>query len=225
MQPSVIRFNLLLLMSFYVFTISAQTGHRKVKIITPHGKMIVLLYDETPKHRDNFIKLVKQHFYDSLLFHRVIKNFMIQGGDPTSKHAAPGDTTLGEGDVGYTIPAEFSMKLFHKRGVIAAARDDNPDKASSGCQFYIVQGKKFTDSSLNVVETKRLKHKIPAEQREVYKTIGGTPHLDQGYTVFGEVIKGIEVVDKIANEPTDKRDRPLKEMRMKIRLKKRFLFF
>lgn len=203
----------------------AQKGHRKVKLTTPYGKMIILLYDETPLHRDNFIKLVKQHFYDSTLFHRVIKNFMIQGGDPTSKRAQPGDTTLGEGDVGYTIPAEFNMKLFHKRGVLAAARDDNPAKASSGCQFYIVQGKKFTDSTLNVVETKRLKHKIPAYQREVYKTTGGTPHLDQGYTVFGEVIKGLEVIDRIANEPTDKRDRPLKDIRMKIRMKKRFLFF
>jgi len=187
--------------------------------------MIVLLYDQTPKHRDNFIKLVKQHFYDSLLFHRVINNFMIQGGDPNSKNAAPGDTTVGEGDVGYTIPAEFNMQLFHKKGVIAAAREDRPDKASSGCQFYIVQGKKFTDSSLNVTETKRLKHKIPADQREVYKTLGGTPHLDQGYTVFGEVIKGIAVIDKIAAEATDKRDRPLKNMWMKIRIRKKFLFF
>jgi cyclophilin family peptidyl-prolyl cis-trans isomerase len=206
----------------------AQTGHTKLKLITPYGKITILLYDETPLHRDNFIKLVKQHFYDSLLFHRVIKNFMIQGGDPTSKHALPGDTTLGNGDVGYTIPAEFNTKLFHKKGVLAAARegdDVNPAKASSGCQFYIVQGKIFTDSSLNVVETKRLKRKIPDYQREVYKTIGGTPHLDMNYTVFGEVVKGLDVVDKIAAEPTNKRDRPLKDIRMKIRLKKRFLLF
>jgi peptidyl-prolyl cis-trans isomerase B (cyclophilin B) len=219
------RPTLLILFVLLTIGLSAQTGHRKVKVITPHGKMIILLYDETPKHRDNFIKLVKQRFYDSLLFHRVINNFMIQGGDPTSKNALPGDTTLGEGDVGYTVPAELNMKLFHKKGVLAAARDNNPEKASSGCQFYIVQGKKFTDSSLNVVEAKRLKHKIPDAQREVYKHIGGTPHLDQGYTVYGEVIKGLEVIDKIAGEPTDKRDRPLKDMRMKIRLKKRFLLF
>lgn len=205
--------------------LSAQTGHRKVKVTTSHGKMIILLYDETPQHRDNFIKLVKRHFFDSLLFHRVIKNFMIQGGSPTSKNAPAGDTTVGDGDIGYTVPAELNIKLFHKRGILGAARDDNPEKASSACQFYIVQGKKFTDSSLNVVETKRLKHKIPGDQREVYKTIGGTPHLDQGYTVFGEVVKGMEVVDKIAAEPTDKMDRPLKDMRMKIRMKKRFLFF
>ena len=213
------------LFAILTMQLSAQTGHRKVKIITPYGRMIVRLYDETPKHRDNFIRLVKQHFYDSLLFHRVIKNFMIQGGDPTSKHAGTGDTTLGEGDVGYSIPAEINSKLFHKRGVLAAARDDNPGKVSSGCQFYIVQGKKFTDSTLDVVEKKRLKHKIPADQREVYKTIGGTPHLDQGYTVYGEVTRGLDVIDKIANQPTDKQDRPLKDIRMKIRLKKRFLFF
>jgi cyclophilin family peptidyl-prolyl cis-trans isomerase len=224
-MSSIIKPFLFLAVTVFVLNATAQTGHRKVKVTTPHGKMIILLYDETPKHRDNFIKLVKQHFFDSVLFHRVIKNFMIQGGDPTSKRALPGDTALGEGDVGYTIPAEFHMKLFHKRGALGAARDDNPEKASSGCQFYIVQGKKFTDSTLNIVETKRLKHKIPADQREVYKTIGGTPHLDQGYTVFGEVVKGMEVVDSIANEPTDKRDRPLKDMRMKVRMKKRFLIF
>lgn len=203
----------------------AQHGHRKVKVTTPHGKITILLYDETPLHRDNFIKLVKRRFFDSILFHRVIQNFMIQGGSPSSKNAPAGDTTVGEGDVGYTIPAELNMKLFHKRGALGAARDDNPEKASSGCQFYIVQGKKFTDSSLNVVETKRLKHKVPDDQRVVYKTAGGTPHLDQGYTVFGEVIKGMEVVNKIAAEPTDKMDRPLKDMPMKIRMKKRFLFF
>jgi cyclophilin family peptidyl-prolyl cis-trans isomerase len=219
---------LLIILLFCSANLFAQKGHTKVKLITPYGKITILLYDETPLHRDNFIKLVKQHFYDSLLFHRVIKNFMIQGGDPTSKHALPGDTTLGNGDVGYTIHAEFNTKLFHKKGVLAAARegdDVNPAKASSGCQFYIVHGKIFTDSSLNVVETKRLKRKIPDYQREVYKTIGGTPHLDINYTVFGEVVKGLDVVDKIAAEPTNKRDRPLKDIRMKIRLKKRFLFF
>jgi cyclophilin family peptidyl-prolyl cis-trans isomerase len=128
-------------------------------------------------------------------------------------------------DVGYRVPAEFNPKLFHKKGVLAAARDNNPEKASSGCQFYIVQGKVYTDSSLTDIEAKRLKHKIPADQKEVYKTIGGTPHLDQGYTVFGEVIRGIEVIDKIAAVSTNKADRPVEDVRMKIRLKKRFLFF
>jgi peptidyl-prolyl cis-trans isomerase B (cyclophilin B) len=217
---------ILVLLSLVAMSLSslAQTGKTKVKVITPYGKMIIRLYDETPLHRDNFVKLAKQEFYDSLLFHRVIKNFMIQGGDPDSKHAKP-DSALGSGDVGYKIPAEFNTKLFHKKGVLAAARDNNPEKASSGCQFYIVQGKVHTDSTLADIEAKRLKHKIPVDQKEVYKTVGGTPHLDQGYTVFGVVIKGIEVVDKIAAVTTNKRDRPVEDVRMKIRMKKRFLFF
>jgi cyclophilin family peptidyl-prolyl cis-trans isomerase len=217
--------NIFLLISLIAsFSASAQTGKTKVKVFTPYGKMIIRLYDETPLHRDNFVKLVKRKFYDSLLFHRVIKNFMIQGGDPDSKNAKP-DAALGSGDVGYRVPAEFNPKLFHKKGVLAAARDNNPEKASSGCQFYIVQGKVHTDSSLADIEAKRLKHKIPGDQKEVYKTVGGTPHLDQGYTVFGEVIRGIEVVDKIASVSTNKADRPVEDVRMKIRLKKRFLFF
>jgi peptidyl-prolyl cis-trans isomerase B (cyclophilin B) len=150
---------------------------------------------------------------------------MIQGGDPNSKHAKPGEL-LGEGGPYYTIPAEFRPTLFHKKGVIAAARDNNPEKASSGSQFYIVQGKIFTDAGLDSVETYRLKgRKIPTEQREVYKTIGGAPHLDQGYTVFGEVVKGLDVVDKIASVSTSKgedKDRPLEDVRIiKARLIKR----
>ncbi|MBL7721589.1 MAG: peptidylprolyl isomerase, partial [Chitinophagaceae bacterium] len=167
-------------------------------------------------HRDNFLKLVKVHFYDSLLFHRVIKDFMIQGGDPNSRNAKPGEA-LGMGGPGYRGPAEFRQTLFHKKGVIAAARDNNPEKASSGCQFYIVQGKTFTDTELDNLETNRLKRKIPAEQREVYKNMGGTPHLDQGYTVFGEVIKGMDVLDKIAAVETSKgadRDRPLQDVKI-----------
>lgn len=206
----------------FTFACLSQTGNKKVMIITDSGTIIVRLYDETPKHRDNFLKLVKQKFYDSVLFHRVIKNFMIQGGDPDSKHPKPG-AELGNGDVGYTVPAEFNEKLFHKRGVLAAARDDNPKKASSGCQFYIVQGKVFPDSVLDKQE-KRMNIKIPEDHRKVYRTIGGTPWLDGNYTVFGEVIKGMEVVDKIANMKTDKADRPLIDIRMKIRRKK-FLFF
>lgn len=187
---------------------------------------MVLLSDKTPKHRDNFIKLVKQKFYDSIIFHRVIKDFMIQAGDPDTRKPEPGKR-YGSGGLKYTIPAEFDTSLFHKRGVLAAARDNNPEKASSSCQFYIVQGKKFTDSSLNEVEIKRLAgRKIPLNYREAYKTVGGSPHLDQNYTIFGEVIKGIDVVDKIANGARDQFDRPKEDVRIiKMRLKKKFLFF
>ena len=139
---------------------------------------------------------------------------MIQGGDPESK-TAPAGKPLGNGDLGYTVPAEFRPTLFHKKGVIAAARDNNPQKASSASQFYLTQGKVFTDAGLDSVETFRLKRKIPAEQREVYKTLGGVPHLDQNYTVYGEVIKGIEVIDKIASVSTSKgtdRDRPIENV-------------
>ena len=191
---------------------------RDVLLQTNYGDIIVRLSDSTPLHRDNFLKLVKTHYYDSVLFHRVIKNFMIQGGDPDSKHAGPGEP-LGEGGPDYTIPAEFTATLFHKKGVIAAARDNNPEKASSGSQFYIVQGKNFSDAGLDSVETYRLNgRKIPADQREVYKTVGGTPHLDMSYTVFGEVESGLEVVDKIAAAPRDSNNRPLTDIRMKMKI-------
>ncbi|HEY6083459.1 MAG TPA: peptidylprolyl isomerase [Chitinophagaceae bacterium] len=205
--------------------VNAQKKNREVKIITDYGTMVARLSDETPHHRDNFIKLVKKHFYDGLLFHRVIKNFMIQGGDPDSKHAKAGEM-LGNGDVGYTIPAEFRPDLFHQKGALAAARDNNPERASSGCQFYIVEGKKYTDEELDNLEQTRLGgRKIPAAHREIYKTAGGTPWLDQNYTVFGQVIKGLDVLDKIAAVKTDPNDRPLKDVKMKIRLVHRFLFF
>ena len=201
-------------------TLRKKDRKRDVLLQTNYGEITVRLSDSTPLHRDNFLKLVKTGYYDSILFHRVIQNFMIQAGDPNSKHA-PSGKPLGNGGSGYTIPAEFRTGLFHKKGVIAAAREgdnSNPQKASSGSQFYIVQGKKFTDGALDTLENVRLKRKIPAELREVYKTIGGTPHLDQGYTVFGEVIKGIEVVDKIAAVPTSKaapdKDRPLEDARI-----------
>lgn len=201
---------------------------RDVLLQTNYGDITIRLSDSTPLHRDNFLKLVKKKYYDSVLFHRVIKNFMIQSGDPDSKNAKPGQP-LGNGSPGYTIPAEFRLSLFHKKGVIAAARlgdNLNPKKASSGSQFYIVQGKIFTDAGLDSIETQRLGgRKIPAGQRTVYKTIGGVPHLDQGYTVFGEVVTGMDVVDKIASVPTSKaqdRDRPLQEVRIiKAKLVKR----
>ncbi len=189
-----------------------------VRIKTIYGECIIRLYNETPKHRDNFIKLVKQGFYNGTLFHRVIQNFMIQGGDPDSKKAKPGDE-LGNGDVGYTVPAEFRDSLFHKRGVLAAARDDNPAKASSGCQFYIVEGKRFTDGKLDTLEQTRLKgRKIPAWQREYYKSTGGAPHLDQNYTVYGEVVTGIDMVDRIAAVKKDANDRPVEDVPMTVEL-------
>jgi len=208
--------------------VTKKDRKRDVLLQTSYGDMVVRLSDSTPLHRDNFLKLVKTHYYDSVLFHRVIKGFMIQSGDPDSKHA-PAGILLGNGGPDYTIPAEFRQTLFHKKGVIAAARDGNPEKASSGSQFYIVQGRVFNDEGLDNVETVRLGgRKIPPEHREVYKTIGGTPHLDQNYTVFGEVVKGLEVIDKIAAVETSKgndRDRPLKDVRIiKAKLIKRKKF-
>jgi cyclophilin family peptidyl-prolyl cis-trans isomerase len=248
----------------------AQKSETVVLVETSFGNIKIKLYNETPLHRDNFIKLVEKHFYDSLLFHRVINTFMIQGGDPDSKNA-PAGKFLGDGDVGYTISAEFNQKLFHKRGVLAAARNGdevNPEQASSGCQFYIVQGKIFTDSLLSIIENRitRMKaynkvvrnknnktlfdnlnmfmqigemdsvkiarakieqltdlempnitpYKFSDEQRKIYTTVGGTPHLDGSYTVFGEVIEGMDVVDKIAAVPVDRFARPLTDVRMKI---------
>lgn len=250
-----------------------QTNHHMenekrtlVKLETTMGNITVALYNETPKHRDNFIKLVKEGVYDSTLFHRVIKQFMIQAGDPDSKNAS--DTAmLGSGDVGYTIPAEFNPKFFHKKGVLAAARqgdDVNPEKASSGCQFYIVTGRKFTEPQLLGMENKineqreealfdslarqhmkeiykmrkagdnagllELQDTLEAQARELadkeekfrftpeqikaYSTIGGAPHLDDSYTVFGEVTEGMEVVDNIEIAKTNRADRPIENIRI-----------
>lgn len=255
-------------------TVVAQNSEQAVLIETSYGNIKLKLYNETPLHRDNFLKLIEKNFYDSLLFHRVINGFMIQGGDPDSKNAPP-RKMLGEGDVGYTIPAEFNPGYFHKRGALAAARNSdevNPEQASSGCQFYIVQGKTFTDSLLNILEKRitrmfaynkvvrskdnkilldklnlysqrnfidsvkiiRAKldlltdiefskiplYKFSEEQRKAYTTIGGTPHLDGSYTVFGEVTEGMDVVDKIASVPRDRADRPLTDVRMKISIVK-----
>ena len=239
----------------------------RVRLETNLGNITLKLYNETPLHRDNFIKLVKEGVYDSTLFHRVIKNFMCQAGDPNSK-TAPDTAMLGDGDVDYTVPAEFrTPAIFHKRGVLAAARegdDVNPEKASSGCQFYIVTGKKFTEAQLinmanqqnqarldTVFQQLARKHmkeifklrkagdndallelqdsleaqaraivkQEPAktftpEQIQAYTTVGGTPHLDGNYTVFGEVTEGMDVVEKIEISKTNRADRPLNNVRI-----------
>lgn len=244
---------------------------RMVLISTDFGDMKVKLYNETPLSRDNFIKMVQDGFYDSLLFHRVINGFMIQGGDPESKHAAPG-TMLGNGDVGYTIPAEFRDSLFHKKGALCAARTENPEKAGSACQFYLAQGKTYTDEELDrfeqsinngsrmqgafqqiindpantalretfmrlqqtgqrdslntlikttiqpMIDAKVKPFRYSAAQRQIYKTVGGIPALDQGYTVFGEVVEGMEVIDKIAAVKTGPGDRPVTDVRMKMKM-------
>ncbi len=248
-----------------------EPAERIVQITTDYGVMKVKLYNETPKSRDNFVKLVQDGFYDSLLFHRVIKDFMIQGGDPESKHAAPG-VMLGNGDVGYTIPAEFNDSLFHRKGALCAARTENPEKAGSGCQFYIAQGKTYTDAELDqfehninngtrmqgafteiindpanaalketfvrlqqsnqrdslnalvestiqpMINAKVKPFKYSPAQREIYKTIGGVPHLDQGYTVYGEVIEGMDVIDKIGAVQTAPGDRPVTDVRMTMKV-------
>lgn len=194
-----------------------QKNNFRVKITTDSGVIVVKLSDSTPLHRDNFVKLVKQGFYDSLLFHRVIPQFMIQGGDPTSKNAPAGNMLGNGGGDMERIPAEFRTSLYHKKGALAAARDGNPEKASSACQFYLVEGKTFTDAELDMMEP-RTGRKFTAEERNVYKTIGGTPFLDNNYTVFGEVISGLEVIHKIVNVQRDASDRPLGDVRMKMEL-------
>lgn len=267
-----------ILFTLILCCITACTGNQKknnnmandnatlVKIETTMGDITVKLYDETPKHKENFIKLVKEGVYDSTLFHRVIKNFMIQAGDPTSKTASATDT-LGSGDVGYTIPAEFNPKFFHKRGVLAAARqgdDVNPNKESSGCQFYIVTGRKFSEAQMINMESqmnearldtvfqalarKHMKEiykmrkandmeglmelqdslenqarkevakepalKFTPEQIKAYTTVGGAPHLDGNYTVFGEVVDGMNVVAEIETAKTNRQDRPTQDIRI-----------
>jgi cyclophilin family peptidyl-prolyl cis-trans isomerase len=249
-----------------------------VSIHTSYGVIKVKLYDKTTKHRDNFLALAQSGYFDSTLFHRVIEGFMIQAGDPDSKHALAGQL-LGEGDTTYKLPAEFVDEYLNKRGALAAAResdDVNPNKESSACQFYIVQGKKFTDAGLDSAERKRERYtrsfilidilkknndtlalkkfqrymeqrdipniylmldqyyslvdaeynktkpwKLTPKQREVYKTIGGAPHLDGAYTVFGEVISGMEIVDKIASLKCDSNDRPIKDIRLWMKVENR----
>ncbi len=203
-------------------SLSAQTKNTEVLLQTTVGNIRIALYDETPLTRDNFLKITKMGIYDSLLFHRTIKDFMIQSGDTNSKHAKPGQL-LGTGDFDYTTEAEFRLpQIFHRRGVVAMAREGdkkNPERRSSACQFYIVWGKILNDQQIAKVQ-QRLDSatqgtvKLTPEMIEVYKTIGGTPHLDGQYTVFGEVVEGMDVVEKIALTATDKNDRPLEDIRI-----------
>ena len=192
-----------------------------VRISTKFGNMTVMLYNETPLHRDNFLKLVKEKYYDNLLFHRCIKTFMIQGGDPQSRGAAP-SVMLGGGGPGYTVPAEFNANLVHKRGALCAARQGdqiNPKKASSGSQFYIVQGRTWTDMELSQIEINIGRNnpgfKYTDAQKQAYKTTGGTAQLDMDYTVFGEVVEGFAVIDSINSQKT-MRDRPVEDITMKM---------
>ena len=263
----------LFLFCILVFASCSRHKDDLVKITTPYGDIVVKLYDKTPLHHRNFLKLAESGYYDGTLFHRVINKFMIQGGDPDSKHAKPGQL-LGDGDTNYTIPFEYVPEYIHKRGVLAAARENddiNPGKASSGSQFYIVQGRVFNDEELEGVELKVLRRtkqyimmnllkksgdttalkefkvftekrdtagirkvidkyhdaveaeylrtkpfKLDENQRNTYKTVGGTPHLDGAYTVFGEVVSGMEIVDKIAAMKTDTNDRPVQDIPIKM---------
>ena len=191
----------------------------RIEISTEFGVMVAELYDSTPKHRDNFIKLAEEGFYNDLLFHRVIDGFMIQGGDPASKGAAAG-VPLGSGGPGYQVPAEFVDSLIHIKGAIAAARTGdnvNPERKSSGSQFYIVDGSPVEDGTLNGVESRK-GFKYTPEQRQAYKELGGTPFLDRDYTVFGRIVSGLEVIDAIAKTPKDQRDRPLKDVKMTVKV-------
>lgn len=266
------KFYLIILLMAMTMVATAQEKETMVVLTTEYGTMKIKLYNETPQHRDNFIKLIEKGFYNDLLFHRVIKDFMIQGGDPDSKNA-PASKQLGAGDVGYTIPAEFVYpKYYHKKGALAAARQGdqvNPEKRSSGCQFYIVQGKVMSEVEIGQMEKNMLnkakqnrfyqmadersaeiqklraaqdkeglmklqneliaqmekefegkKIEMPAEMKKDYMTIGGTPFLDNEYTVFGEVVEGLEVIDAIAAVQTMPGDRPKSDLKMKIEIVK-----
>jgi peptidyl-prolyl cis-trans isomerase B (cyclophilin B) len=191
------------LLSFLLLPVSAYAQEKQneqvIRIETNLGNILVRLYNETPAHRDNMIKLINEGFYKDQLFHRVIKDFMIQGGDPHSAGAEKGQR-LGTGGVAYTVPAEFHKDLIHKKGALAAARKGdsvNPDKASSGSQFYIVQGRVLRQEEIDILKQRGVAS-FTEESAEIYKTLGGTPHLDGAYTVFGEVIEGLEIIDTIA---------------------------
>jgi peptidyl-prolyl cis-trans isomerase B (cyclophilin B) len=204
----------------FVFLISTTTSMIQaqtfVTFSTTAGEIKIRLYDETQKHKENMLKLIQQGFYNGVLFHRVIPSFMIQAGDPNSREASPGQT-LGDGGPGYTIPAEFFPQYYHKKGALAAARlgdQFNPQKESSGSQFYIVQGQIFTDAQLESMVKSNRHQPFTSEQKQVYTTVGGAPHLDEQYTVFGEVVEGFDVIDKIAASSTDQRNRPVSDIKI-----------
>ena len=210
----------LFLVSLTLSSFAKKHKNKFVVIETTMGTIKVEVFADVEKHAENFLKLADEGFYDSILFHRVIPNFMIQGGDPQSKQAASG-AMLGSGDVGYKIPAEFRDEYYHKKGALAAARDGNPEKASSGCQFYIVQGKLFTDAELDNME-KSKGTKFTEQMRTDYKTIGGTPHLDGAYTVYGQVVEGLDVVEKISVVACNASNRPIQDvMILSMKIKKR----
>ena len=212
----------IILLLMLAFTALGKAQSNEVLFETTEGNIRVMLYDDTPIHRDNFLKLVNEQFYDSLLFHRVIKSFMIQGGDPTSKTAEPG-TTLGTGELDYTLEPEFrTPKHYHRRGALAMAREGdrvNPERRSSGCQFYIVWGKTYSTKNLEAIQ-QRVKEAtngaadITPEMFWTYRKVGGTPHLDGQYTVFGEVTEGLDVVERIQKVYTDTYDRPVDDVRI-----------
>lgn len=217
---------LLILMTLFNINGLAQKKEKQTKVLisTELGDIKLVLYNETPKHRDNFIKLVEDGFYDGTLFHRVIEGFMIQGGDPDSKNAKKG-AKLGNGGPGYTIPAKFNSNLIHQKGALAAARQPdyvNPNKESSGSQFYIVQGKKFTKPELDqFIKDRNLQVTYTEEQYKKYEKVGGTPQLDMLYTVFGELIEGFDVIDKIAAVAKGKADRPKEDIKITMKIVKK----
>ncbi len=222
MKKSIFLFAFILSFSGLKAQTDADTVRHEVLLQTTMGDIRVCLYNETPQHRDNFIKLVKEGYYDNTLFHRVIYKFMIQGGDSTSRHVLPNEPT-GLYSPDYTIPAEIDFpKLFHKRGALAAAREsdaENPERASSASQFYIVYGQRFNDEMLDKVQMRidsvtDGKVKLSPEVREIYKQKGGTPHLDGQYTVFGEVVEGLKIVNEIQMSPTDEKNRPKTDVRI-----------
>lgn len=226
-RMKILIYKIALLCTFWLVactTFAAGPRPVYVKITTTKGTMKVLLYDDTPRHRDNFVKLVQNGTYTGLLFHRVIRNFMIQGGDPDSRHC-DSTTHLGSGGLGYTVPAEIVFPAhYHKRGALCAARmgdAENPQRASSSIQFYIVVGRTYTDSELNMIEQRVNDVLLPpvpfhysADQRRYYKIFGGSPHLDAQYTVFGEVVEGFDVLQAISEVPTGSFNRPQEDVRI-----------